>query len=178
MTTKEKIIDIISKSNLMLNYVETTASRTGYPDHTSWAITGFETYEEAEQFAKDNDMELIWLTQRDGWNFWYRADDYRGDHITINASSFGDDALVYDTLRELDDDRREILSELISDGAPIDVIEQFVCDWRHGHDQLDSEGDNDVVAVWQGGVFDAIYAKHPTKFSLDSKTQLLAAELK
>ncbi|MBR1800651.1 MAG: hypothetical protein IJ767_04050 [Bacteroidaceae bacterium] len=178
MTTKEKIIDIISYSGKMLSYVETTSSRTGYPENTSWAITGFEDYEEAEQFAKDNDLELIWLTKRDGWNLWFRADTYRGDKITIDDDTFGDNANVYDTLRELDDDRREILNALISDGADINAIERFVLDWRHGHDAMDGEGDNDVVAVWQEGVFDGVYTKHPAEFSYDSKTQILAAQLK
>ena len=178
MKTKEKIDDIISRSNMMLSCVSTTSSRTGYPENTSWAIIGFDDYETAEEFAKVHNLELIWLTQRYGWNFWFRADDYRGDHITINASSFGDDACVYDTLRELDDDRREILSALISDGANLDVIERFVLDWRRGHDKFDAAGDNDVVAVWQGGMFDDIYTKHPTEFSYDSKTQILAAQLK
>ena len=178
MKTKEKIIDIISQSNLVLSYVETTSSRTGYPENTSWAITGFENYDEAEQFAKDNGLDLIWLTKRDGWNLWFRPYPYRGDKIRISEDCFSEGACVYDTLRELDDDRREILSALISDGADIDAIERFVRDWRHGHDKFDDEGDNDVVAVWQGGVFDGIYTKHPTEFSYDSKTQILAAQLK
>lgn len=178
MKAKERIIDIISKCDKMLSWVETTSARTGYPENTSWAIVGFEDYEEAEKFAKEHDLELIWLTKRDGWNLWFRADDFRGDRITINDNTFGDDACVYDTLRELDDDRREILSALISDGADIDAIELFVRDWRHGHDKFDDEGDNDVVAVWQGGVFDGIYTKHPTEFSYDSKTQILAAQIK
>lgn len=176
MKTKEKILGIISKCDKMLSCVETTSARTGYPENLSWAITGFETYEEAEEFAREHDLELIWLTKHDGWNFWLRDDVYRGYKICVTKNCFSDGACVYDTLRELDDDRREILSNLVSDGADIDAIEHFVLDWRHGHDKFDDEGDNDVVAVWQGGVFDGIYTKHPTGFCYDSKIQILAAQ--
>lgn len=177
MKTKEQIIDIISKADMKLSYVETTSSRTGYPENTSWAITGFEDYEQAEKFAKANGLRLIWLKKRDGWNLWTREGDYTGEPITVCRECFGDNAEVFDSVEELDDDRRETLKALLDDDAPIDVIEKVVSMWHKAHDELEGAAD-DSVAVFIDGVLDGIYPKHPTEFGWDSKTEMLAAVLK
>lgn len=176
MKTKERIIDIISKSDKQLSYVETTSSRTGYPENTSWAITGFDDYDEAEQFAKDNGLRLIWLRKRDGWNLWYREGKYIGDKIAIQGALFGDNAEVFDSLEELDTDRREMLRVFIDEEVPVETIARYVATWHEAHEEMEGASDNSV-AVFINGAFYGIYPKHPTEFSYDTKTEILAAEL-
>ncbi|MCR5065120.1 MAG: hypothetical protein K6A67_05050 [Bacteroidales bacterium] len=177
MKTKEQIIDIISKADMKLSYVETTASRTGYPENCSFAITGFEDYEQAEKFAKENGLQLIWLKKRDGQQLWTREGDYRGDPITVCSERFGDNAEVFDSVEELDDDRRETLKAFIDDEVPVETISKFVATWKEAHDELEGAGDGSV-AVLIDGQLEGIYPKHPTEFSWDSKTEVLAAVLK
>lgn len=62
-----------------LEIVETTSSRTGYPEGLRWALTGFKDWEEAEEAAKALDGEIISLRRRDGQQLW--------THVTGEFSS-------------------------------------------------------------------------------------------
>lgn len=177
MTTLEKLNEIIDNSVLDLSIVETTTSRTGYPENTSWAIVGFEDYEEAEHFAETNNLQLMFLNKRDGWNLWHREGYYTGEPITITPELFGDNAEVFETVEEFDEDRRETLRALIDDEAPVKSIRDIVNKWYAIREELEGAGE-DSVAVIIGGVLEGICPKHPTHFSWDSKTETLAAVLK
>lgn len=50
--------------------VETTSSLSGYPENLKWALTGFSSWEDAEDAAKALDGEIISLRRRDGQQLW------------------------------------------------------------------------------------------------------------
>lgn len=121
-----------------LSYVTTTGKSSGYPSDLSTAIIGFKNFEEASEFAKENNLELVTLKRRDGWDLWARtgtatheyelsADDFGCDCVQIGpctAEEFFDLACrselfdlpeAYNTLQDIADflkKKEEILNEV------------------------------------------------------------------
>ena len=53
-----------------LELVEITQGMNGYPSGLYKAVSGFESFEDAEDFAKEVNGEVVLLTKRDGHQFW------------------------------------------------------------------------------------------------------------
>ena len=49
---------------------EVTQGMNGYPSGLYKAISGFESFEDAERFADEVKGEVVLLTKRDGHQFW------------------------------------------------------------------------------------------------------------
>lgn len=82
--------------------IETTSASNGYPSHLKWATIGFETFEEAEEYAKENGGSIMSFHKRDGWNLWVREnavyepytvseDDYGDNHELLEYGSIDED---------------------------------------------------------------------------------------
>lgn len=72
-----------------LTLVETTGTRNGYPSQVANAITGFTSWEQAKTFAHINNLCLIWLDRRDGWNLWHRGNEAT-EPMNITEEDYGD----------------------------------------------------------------------------------------
>ena len=53
-----------------LELVTITQGMNGYPSGLYKAVSGFESFEDAEDFAKEVNGEVVLLTKRDGHQFW------------------------------------------------------------------------------------------------------------
>ena len=53
-----------------LELVEITQGMNGYPSGLYKAVSGFESFVDAEDFAKEVNGEVVLLTKRDGYQFW------------------------------------------------------------------------------------------------------------
>lgn len=72
MNAYEKFDNYLFESGNGFEIVETTSSRSGYPEGLKWALTGFEDWGEAAMAAKDLGGEIISLRRRDGQQLWTR----------------------------------------------------------------------------------------------------------
>ena len=64
----EKLMEIAYERGLEV--VETTQGMNGYPQGLGKAVIGFESFEDAEGFAKEVNGEVVLLSRRDGHQFW------------------------------------------------------------------------------------------------------------
>ena len=73
-----------------LEVVETTQGMNGYPWGLGKAVIGFETFEEAQEVARESGGEVVDLSRRDGWQFWKNTGKV-GKEWEMNAEDYGDD---------------------------------------------------------------------------------------
>lgn len=115
--TREKCYDLAEQ--LGLDIVSVTSSANGYPQNVQLALIGFDNFDQAEDVANANDLTIVSLYKRDGWNLWadqgaacgpieLGAEDYGDDYISFNSSWDEDDLAddlrgVIDGIEELDD---------------------------------------------------------------------------
>lgn len=115
--TREKCYDLAEQ--LGLDIVSVTSASNGYPQNVQLALIGFDTFEQAEDVANANDLTIVSLYKRDGWNLWADqgaacgpielcAEDYGDDYISFNSSwsveDLADDLRgAIDGIEELDD---------------------------------------------------------------------------
>lgn len=90
--TREQFYNLEQDNNLTI--IETTGGRNGYPSALRKALVGFETFEEAQEFAKEHDLEIIHIKKRDGWQMWERG-NIAWEAYTISADTYGDDYSSY-----------------------------------------------------------------------------------
>ena len=72
MKDYERFDDYLFETGNGYEIIETTSSRSGYPEGLKWALTGFEDWDEAATAAKDLGGEIISLRRRDGQQLWSR----------------------------------------------------------------------------------------------------------
>ena len=69
--------------------VETTSQANGYPSNLKYAYIGFETFEQAEEFANKFNMELAILDKHNGWQLWHRGNT-AWEAFHIDSNDYGD----------------------------------------------------------------------------------------
>lgn len=74
----------------MLRVIETTEGMNGYPKNIGKAVIGFKSFEEAEEFAKEHNSEVVELRRKAGQYFW---NSYGTAYSEYHLSSelYGDD---------------------------------------------------------------------------------------
>lgn len=72
MNTYETFDNYNYDNDKAFEIVETTSSLSGYPENLKWALTGFPSWDDAEDAAKALDGEIISLRRRDGQQLWTR----------------------------------------------------------------------------------------------------------
>lgn len=94
-----------------LEVVETTQGMNGYPEGLGKAIIGFETFEEAEEVAREIGGDVVDLCRRDGWQFWKNCGTiYR--EWSMDPEDYGDDYECTKDAVEWWDNTKEMLKEL------------------------------------------------------------------
>ena len=74
-------IDLAAQGGFEL--IETTSERSGYPLDLKKAIIGFDSMEEAREYAEQHDLSIEIFHKRDGWNVWYRTGNRAYDHLLV-----------------------------------------------------------------------------------------------
>lgn len=135
MNTYETFDNYKFDNGTAFEIVETTSSLSGYPENLKWALTGFPSWEEAEEAAKALDGEIISLRRRDGQQLWTR-DGRAFEPYTRTPES--DDEEIWpggeQSAREYWDGERVALADALQRG------------------ELDAEG----LAAWSGKISRAI----------------------
>lgn len=167
--TNKKLVDIASKNDL--DVVVTTAARNGYPEYLIDAIIGFRSFEEAETFAAENGMDLVWIDKRDGWNFWHRGETAY-EPMTITSDNFGDDYSFEDDVDEVKKWACAIIEDMASRGS-YDDIRGCMNEMDKILNAIENLDDDQVVLTCQGRYDDTI-KKHSIDFYYDGKRTCLA----
>lgn len=135
MNAYEKFDNYLFETGNGFEIIETTSSRSGYPEGLKWALTGFEDWGEAAMAAKDLGGEIISLRRRDGQQLWTR-DGRAFEPYTRTPES--DDEEIWaggeQSAREYWDGERVALADALQRG------------------ELDAEG----LAAWSGKISRAI----------------------
>lgn len=155
-----------------LEQVETTSARNGYPRNLQHAYIGFESFAQAQEIANEFNLQLIWLTARDGQQLWTRSDlAYRT--LEITSDLFGDD---YDFVSDMDDFREHISEDISQIGD--ELTSEMLLDFAKILKEMEEEADNledDEVLVTYCGRYYRTQKLHPIEFSYDGRKTVLGA---
>ena len=139
---KEEILSIAESEGL--KYGEVTKSRNDYPSGLGdYAILGFETFAEAEEFAEQYGLTVNLFRRRDGHQFWYNEGPKEGpltsnDYLRHLGDNYWEASL---------DSEYEILKEKVNDNAPLDEVDDFVQRLMAISNALNECGEDEVVIV-------------------------------
>lgn len=167
--------DIISESGISsLRVIETTSSADGYPSHVIPAITGFESWEQAEQFASDNGLALMWCDYRDGQNLWYRANT-ASVPMTITADDFGDCWNIEDNIHSWFEGFQQDMAECES----IEQMKELLKVGEGIADAFATLGEDEALLLFEGSLHRVIQVKNAISFYNEDvrHTELVAIEM-
>ena len=135
--------------------IEITTGINGYPSHLHKAYIGFETFEQAEEFAKKNDGVVVALRKRDGWQFW-ESEGRVYEPFHVDGDTYGDDYSSETSQENWEIACRDLLSAMISDGASLEDISNAVKDMIAVSEKIDRLDDNEAVLLYQGKYYDTV----------------------
>lgn len=167
--------DIISESGIaFLRVIETTSSANGYPSHVIPAITGFESWEQAEQFANAYNLTLMWCDYRNGQNLWYRANN-AVIPMNISAEDYGDNYELVTSEEYWFDDFQEQMANCES----IEQMQELLKVGEEIADAFATLGDDEALLLYEGSLHRVIQAKNAISFYNEDvrHTELVAIDI-
>ena len=148
-----------------LELVEVTQGMNGYPSGLYKAVAGFESFEDAEDFAKDVNGEMVDLCKRDGHQFWSNCGRV-WQEWKLTAEDYGDD---YECVTDWEDwweDEKEILSETMKElETPDDLTLLTDRVWKICN-EINNLGDNEQILLCRGEYYGTIPIK-TTRYHID-----------
>lgn len=156
-----------------LSVVETTSDKSGYPKDIEYAVTGFDTFEDAQAYADENELELIWLHKRNGQQFYNRGDKaYKP--LTIKPEDFGDGCVFYDDEEVFMEDVRSFISDMANSECSLNDFETFIAEAKEIVEALEQRDISEVVIVDNGLYYDT-QKLHPIEWHYYTHHTILAA---
>lgn len=154
--------------------IETTTARNAYPQDLKTAIVGFDTFDEAEDFAEENGMELQIFHRHFGWQLWVRDNNRAWDELDIMPFFQDEDGTQVFTIDDAEDYFDEHVKPFLSEMTCIEELEAFVEKQKVIIDQFDCIGEDEFLVVRNGKLEDA-FDKTVMHFSYDSKEWIIGA---
>lgn len=158
------LAEIASENGLQL--IETTASRTGYPEGLQKAIIGFDTFEQAEALAKENGLRIEFFQQHDGWDLWYRTGCQAGEPFLRSAEDYGDDYSEF-SKKDLEGFYENNVQPMVSDFEDFDSLRSFLNMEEKIKDEIEEAEDDEIVITCCGEYYDTI-KERPMAYHLDA----------
>ena len=153
-----------------LEIIETTSERNGYPRDLKLAITGFDTFEDAENLAKKYGLNIESFTSRDGWGVWYRTGGkmYKPFELDVYGD-FGDNYS-----EESEKDVCENLSERLEEDIfeNIDEKIEFIKEQLELLEEISRASDDGVVVSHYGEYWDT-FPRESMRFSHDTRQYII-----
>ena len=150
---KKDLAEIASENGLQL--IDTTANSTGYPERLQKAIIGFDTFEQAEELAKENGLSIEIFRKRDGWNFWYRTGNTAYEPFRRSAEDFGDDYSEF-SKDNLEDFYENEVQPMVSEFESFDELRSFLDQNEKIKDEIEDAEDDEIVITRCGEYYDTI----------------------
>lgn len=175
--------DLAAQSGLDLETITTTTGRNGYPENLQLAIIGFENFDDAEKFAKENKLELIRVQRKFGQDLWNRMGTAYKE-LERDGSEFGDDFTVYDPKDYYSDETDTFDAKIFYQERVKDLIE-LMDDFDEARKLLDDfeevsnalrNADDDELVVCEGTCRNMeVIKKYCMQYSFDSTEYAIAA---
>lgn len=146
----EVIVDIKELAEQYnLDYIETTTGSNGYPQNLQFAITGFDSFEKAQELADMYNLRIESFEKRDGWQLWSRRNNwmYQAYQLDVNRD-FGDNYSeedqdqILNTIKEIIDEVENPVKFL---NSQIELLEE-----------CEKACDDEVVISHHGEYFDTL----------------------
>lgn len=142
-----------------LDAVTITKGMNGYPEGLYEAVSGFNTFDEAEDFARQTNGEVVLLSRRDGYQFWSNCEAIDAP-IELDAQFVGNDEEVFENKHadEWFSDFLDVISGLISDKDYF-TPEKFAEAGRRGavvYEAISEAADEEVVVVNNYALWDKL----------------------
>lgn len=161
---KKDLAEIASENGLQL--IETTAKSTGYPESLQKAIIGFDTFEQAEELAKENGLSIEVFQQHDGWDLWYRTGCTAYEPFRRSAEDFGDDYSEF-SKDDLEDFYENEVQPVVSNFESFDDLRSFLDQKEKIKDEIEDAEDDEIVITYCGEYYDTI-KERTMAYSCDS----------
>lgn len=158
------LAEIASENGLQL--IETTASRTGYPEGLQKAIIGFDTFGQAEALAKENGLRIEFFQQHDGWDLWYRTGWQAGEPFLRSAEDYGDDYSEF-SKKDLEGFYENNVQPMVSDFEDFDSLRSFLNMEEKIKDEIEEAEDDEIVITCCGEYYDTI-KERPMAYHYDA----------
>ena len=168
--TSNDIKQLASKNGY--DYVETTSELTGYPRDIEAAITGFENFDEAQDFADKNGLRLVLLTKRNGWDFWTGRTNWLQEAPEVNYEDFGG-IEQYDKDTD-EDDLVDNMKSLIDGMDEMSSIKEVVEAYNDILSDVQELGEDQMVVVFEN-LSHEVYDRHPMSWNYDTHDYIIAA---
>jgi hypothetical protein len=88
--------EIAYENSLVL--ATTTIGRNGYPENLKPAIIGFDSFEDAQELAKEHGLIITTLFKKDGWDLWVRNNETTYEPLKASSNDFGDNYREYSSI--------------------------------------------------------------------------------
>lgn len=154
-----------------LEIIETTREHNGYPAHLKKAIIGFDTFEQAEKMANENNLSIEIFTKRDGWQLYYRTGNSAYEPFENGASDYGDSFSEFsrdDLGTFYEDEVKPFLEQF--DG--FESVSSFIEMKKEIFEKLEMIDDDEIVIANEGRYYDTIQKKS-MRFCHDTKTMVI-----
>lgn len=151
--------------------IQTTSDRNGYPRELKYATIGFETFEEAEEYAKENDMTVRSFYKKDGWSLWTR-DGFPLKAFQLQASDFSDDYRQYnwcDAERFWEEAQEEAVELKEFDDWSDEQIEDYLEKAREVCKEIAKLKEGQFACVYDNNIY-AVYDLETMNYSHDGTT--------
>lgn len=166
LTKSERIEGTIISMDLAK--IETTSERNGYPSHLRDAVIGFESFEQAKEFAEEFGFDLTYFEKRDGWQLWYRAGGVAFDPMLVSCNDYGDDYTEFQPGMGEEDFFESEIVEVISNFSDFESFDNFLEEKKELWEEIQKAEEGQIVIAHCGKYFETVnsptmYFSHDTK---------------
>jgi hypothetical protein len=145
--------DIATENGLEL--IDTTSARNGYPQDLKKAIIGFDSFEQAEELAKENGLSIEIFHKRDGWDMWYRTGCQAHEPFERSADEYGDDYREF-SKKDLEGFYENEVQPFVSDFDDFDSLRCFLDKMEKIKDEIEDAEDDELVLACCGEYYSTI----------------------
>lgn len=170
MSTSKDSLEFIAYQN-GLELIETTSERNGYPSHLKNAIIGFDSFEEAEKIAKDNNLSIEIFTKKDGWQLYYRTGNSAYEPFKNGADGYGDNYSDFCS-EDVDTFYEKEVKPFLGDFNDFDSLSDFLEKKKEIFDKLELIDEDEKVIICDGNYYETIQ-KTSMSFYFDTKTSVI-----
>jgi hypothetical protein len=165
------IIDLAEVYNLQ--WMEVTQGRNGYPMGLYKAISSdnFDSFKELEEFANENNLSIVSLHKRDGWDLWEnRGTMYKP--YSNSAEDFGDNYSEFHKMNEEQFFEQEI-HPVLEDISDFDSLEDFLKCKKQIWEEIEAMEEDEIVLTHEGNYSETL-KQESLSFSHDTHNYKIA----
>lgn len=158
--------DILDRAEeLGYEIIETTSEGNGYPSNLKKAVVGFENFEDAENFVKENGGEIIELKLKAGQRLWSRGGRA---FESFNMHNVYDNDPCYEMYFCGDEERfTDNIKEQIAELNDFALIQSFIEEKAEIWEQFSMLGEEEFILV-KDGIFEDVIEKERMDYEYDS----------